>query len=81
MPKNSICGSVRETGILVDKPTCVRCPARKTENIAAATESVFESPKTSIRHHSQQLDTQRPSVLRILLNDRAIDHSTFRRLS
>lgn len=64
---------VRKTGMLVDKPTRVRTrPVRSTENIAAVAESVRESPLTSTRHRSQQLDIPRTSLLRILRKDLAM---------
>ena len=51
---------VRETGIIVDKPTRVHNrPVRSTENIAVMAENVRVQPTTSTRNFSQQLDNSR----------------------
>ena len=42
---------------------------RSLENIAAVNESVAETPKTSIRHRSQQLQISRSTTQRILTKD------------
>jgi len=42
---------------------------RSLDNIAAVSESVAESPGTSIRHLSQQLDIPRSTMQRILKKD------------
>ena len=61
---------VRESGILTDKskrekPKQVHTP----ENITAVTESVCESPSTSIHCRSQQLNNSETSLRRILHKD------------
>ena len=42
---------------------------RSLDKIAAVSESVAESPGTSIRHRSQQLDIPRSTMQRILTKD------------
>ena len=61
---------VRETGLLIDKPTRDRPKTVRTpENIAAVAESVRESPGTSVHRRSQQLDISETSLRRILRKD------------
>ena len=43
--------------------------ARSNENVAAVAESVRETPGTSIRHRSQELNISRTSLQRILRKD------------
>ena len=61
---------VKETGLLIDKPTREReRTVRTTDNIAAVAASVHESPGTSTRHRSQELNISRTSLRRILHKD------------
>lgn len=58
------------TGSVLDVKSPLRPRnVRSVENIAMVNESVTESPKTSIRHRSQQLAISRSSLQRILTND------------
>jgi transposase len=59
-----------ETGSIMDSKLPVRHrTGRSLDNIAPVTESVAESPGTSIRHRSQQLDIPRSTTQRILTKD------------
>ena len=59
-----------ETGSIMDSKLPVRHPTgRSLDNIAAERGSVAESPGTSIRHCSQQLDNSRSTMQRILTKD------------
>jgi len=59
-----------ETGSIMDSKLPVRhSTGRSLDNIAAVSESVAESPGTSLRHRSQQLDIPRSSMQRILTKD------------
>jgi hypothetical protein len=59
-----------ETGSITDSKLAVRhCTGLSLNNIAAVSESVAESPGTSLRHHSQQLDVPRSTMQRILMKD------------
>lgn len=61
---------LRETGTIIDKPTRDKPKTvRTTENIAAVAESVRESPGTSVKHRSQQLNISKSSLRRILHKD------------
>jgi hypothetical protein len=52
-----------ETGsIMISKLPVCHHTGRSLENIAAVTESVAESPGTSIRHRSQQLDIPKSTM-------------------
>ena len=52
-----------ETGSIRDSKLPVRhCTLRSLDNIATVSESVAESPGTSIRHRSQQLDIPRSTT-------------------
>jgi DNA-binding IclR family transcriptional regulator len=56
-----------ETGSIMNSKLPVRHrTGRSLENIAAVTESVAESPGTSIHRRSQQLDIPRSTMQRIL---------------
>ncbi|RYE12003.1 MAG: DUF4817 domain-containing protein [Sphingobacteriaceae bacterium] len=61
---------VESTGMLIDSPThnkpnTVRTP----ETVQAVAENVRESPSTSTRHRSQELDISRTTLRRILHKD------------
>ena len=59
-----------ETRSIMDsKLTVPHRTGRSIDNIAAVSESVSESPGTSLRHRSQQLDMKRSTLQRILTND------------
>jgi len=59
-----------ETGSIMDSKLPVRHRARRSlDNIAAVSESVAESPGTSIRHCSQELDIPRSTMQRTLTKD------------
>jgi len=59
-----------ETGSIMDRKLPVGHPTgRSVENIAAVRGSVAESPVTSIRYCSQQLDIPRSAMQRILTKD------------
>lgn len=59
-----------ETGSIMDGKSPVRRrTGRSLENIAAVNESVAETPGTSIRHRSQQLQISRSTTQRILTKD------------
>jgi len=59
-----------ETGSIMDSKLPVRhCTSRSLDNIAAVSESVAQSPGTSIRHRSQQLDIPRSTMQRIFTKD------------
>jgi hypothetical protein len=45
------------------------CTGLSLDNIATVSESVAESPGTSLRHHSQQLDIPRSTMQQILTKD------------
>ena len=61
---------VKETGILIDKPKRDKAKTVRTpENIAAVTESVCETPLTSIHRRSQQLNISETLLRRILHRD------------
>lgn len=61
---------VRETGLLIDKPTRENPkPVRTPENIAAVAESVRDAPGTSVHRRSQQLNISKTSLRRILRKD------------
>jgi len=62
--KFEVTGSIRDS-----KLPLRHCTRRSLYNIAAVSESVAESPGTSIRHRSQQLDIPRSSMQRILTKD------------
>jgi predicted transcriptional regulator len=56
-----------ETGSIMDSKLHVRRhTGRFLDNSAAVSESVAESPGTSLRHRSQQLDIPRSTIQRIL---------------
>jgi len=58
------------TGSINNQPTPVRRQnARSAENIAAVRESVWENPRRSISHRSQQLGLSATSTWRILRRD------------
>ena len=59
-----------QTGSVHDLPRSGRPrTGRSTDNIAAVSESVRESPSTSVRHRSQELGISRATVHRILKID------------
>jgi hypothetical protein len=59
-----------ETGSITDSKLPVRYrTVRSVDNIAAMSESVAESPGTSTRHRSQQLDIPRSTMQRIVTKD------------
>jgi hypothetical protein len=59
-----------ETGSIMDSKLPVRHRIRRSlDNFAAMSESVSESPGTSLRHRSQQLDIPRSTMQRILTKD------------
>ena len=59
-----------ETGSIMESKLPVRHPTgRSLDNIAAVSKSVAESPVTSIRYRSQQLDIPRSAMQRILTKD------------
>jgi transposase len=59
-----------ETGLIMDSKLPVHHrTSRSLDSIAAVSESVAESPGTSIRHRSQQLDFPRSTMQRILTKD------------
>jgi hypothetical protein len=52
-----------ETGSIMDSKLPVgHCTGRSLDNIVAVSESVAESPGTSLRHRSQQLDIPRRTM-------------------
>ena len=58
---------LEETGLIMDSKLPVRHRiGRSLDKIAAVSESVAESPGTSICHRSQQLDIPRSTMQRIL---------------
>ena len=58
--------TVKESGILIDKPKLEKPKTLRTpENIAAAAESVCKAPSTSIHRRSQQLNISETSLRRI----------------
>ncbi len=61
---------VKETGLLIDKPTRTKQPTKRTpENVDAVAENVRESPGTSTRHRAQELNISRTTLRRILHKD------------
>jgi transposase len=65
-----IINKFEETGSIMNSKLPVRHrTGRSLENISAVTESVAESPGTSIRRRSQQLDIPRSTMQRILTKD------------
>jgi hypothetical protein len=59
-----------ETCSIMDSKLPVRHrTGRSLDNFAAASENVAESPETSLRHRSQQLDIPRSTMQRILTKD------------
>jgi hypothetical protein len=59
-----------ETGSIMDSklPVCHHT-GQSLDNTSAVSESVAESPGTSLRHRSQQLDIPRSTKQRILMKD------------
>ena len=59
-----------ETGSIMDSklPVCYHT-GQSLDNFAAVSESVAESPGTSLRHRSQQLDSPRSTMQRILTKE------------
>ena len=59
-----------ETGSIMDSKFPMRHrTGRPLDNIAAVSGSVAESPGTSLSHHSQQFDSPRSTMQRILTKD------------
>lgn len=59
-----------ETGSVHDyKTRNYQRSGRSTENIAAVSRGVEDDPKTSIRHHSQELNIKRSTLFNILYCD------------
>jgi hypothetical protein len=59
-----------ETGSIMDSKLPARHrTGRPLDNIATVSESVAESPGTSLRHCSQQLDSPRSTMQQILTKD------------
>lgn len=66
----SLVRKFEENGLVGDKPRSGRPRSgRSAENVARTSDSVTESPKTSIRHRSQQLELSRATTQRILRKD------------
>ena len=62
--------TVKETGILMDKPKREKPKTLRTpENNAAVAESVCEAASTSIHHRSQQLNISETSLRRMVHKD------------
>jgi hypothetical protein len=61
---------VRDSGMLIDKPTRPRAnPVRTPQNIAAVAENVRQRPRTSIRRRALELNISYTSTQRILRKD------------
>jgi len=61
---------LEETGSITDSKLPVRHrTGRSVDNLAAVSESVADSPGTSIRHRSKQIDIPRSTMQRILTKD------------